>query len=61
MTLTKDVIKHKARIQYGRIKEEESESPSADIFSTNRDSFKKIKQHNKHHNKTTTPVFHGKR
>jgi len=49
MTLTEDVITRKASIQYGRIKEEESESSSAGIFSTSRDSFNKIKQHN-HHN-----------
>jgi len=50
MTQTKDVIKRKARIQYGRIKGEEAENSSTEIFSTSRDSFNKIKQHNNHHN-----------
>jgi len=50
MTLTKDVITRKARIQYGRIKGEEAASYSVEIFSTSRDSFNQIKQHNNHHN-----------
>ena len=50
MTLTKDVITRKARIQYGRVKGEEAESYSAEIFSTSRDSFNQIKQHSSHHN-----------
>jgi hypothetical protein len=50
MTLTKDVITRKARIQYGRIKGEEAESSSAEFFSTSRDSFNKIKQHNNNNN-----------
>jgi len=50
MTLTKDVITRKTRIQYGHIKGEEAESSRAEIFSTSRDSFNKIKQHNNHHN-----------
>jgi hypothetical protein len=46
MTLTKDVITRKARIQYGRIKGEEAESSSAEISSSSRDSFNKINHHN---------------
>jgi hypothetical protein len=50
MTLTKDVVTRKGRIQYGRFKGEEAESSSAEMFSTSRDSFNKIKQQNNHHN-----------
>jgi hypothetical protein len=50
MTLTKDVITRKARIQYGRIKGEEAESSSTESFSTSRDSINEIKQQNNHHN-----------